>query len=159
MVTWVTPPEEVEDDPADVIVDKYFQNFGSFNISIRPLVNVDRVNIRRSIDKSNQYPNLNMATRVVNANHFQRWGLEQEKKTQSTYEDSIYVLKEKKAEMNLPLAQILRDLKPGSESLKLIEMEYKHLRDALKIELGKKFTDNEVVDQLKAIEFEEIENV
>jgi len=187
MVTWVTPPEEVQGDPADVIVEKYIQAFGNLDIELRPLVAVNRVKIKReksgekgpiqmdlqnSINNqvNNQWISTNTATnveygyinRMPNSSRVvvNQMGILAQAVEQAKYdfkkdksEEVEYILKPEKGTINIPLGQLLADLKPDSETYKMILREEERLRNNMRAALGKVFASDEAEKAIQAFKF------
>lgn len=168
-VQWVTPPEEIDGDPVEEIVNKYMQLFGNLQIEIKPLVNVNKVRIERhaetDTDRSNSAANVT-ATNIGTWNSsgrsqtstplFQNWRYGSSLKTTVPIDSPFnlnsneYVLKPQQSTLKLSLLQLLADLPAESSSAKMIRTEIERMKNNIRADLGK-ITD--VKEQINAYDF------
>ena len=165
-VQWVTPPEEIDGDPVEEIVNKYMQLFGNLQIEIKPLVNVNKMRIERQsdieTDRSNSAANVMNATRTgvfetksgyKGFPSFHNWRVgPQGERIEKEYDNQSneYVLKPQQSTLKLSLLQLLADLPAESSSAKMIRTEIERMKNNIRADLGK-ITD--VKEQINAYDF------
>lgn len=171
---WVTPPEEVEGDPADIIIEKYIQSFGHITIEMRSLIAVDRVKITREVPNPNKGklysdrgilqpdPTSTTTSQGVIAGFPRSWHVNPMHLLTPSQPQIIvdkpmmecsYVLKPQSSTLAIPLQQIIDDLKPGSKTLEMIDREKERLRDIMRADLGKTFEAEQVANSINAFKF------
>lgn len=157
---WVTPLEEVEGDPADIIIEKYIQSFGHITIEMRSLIAVDRVKITREVPNPNKgkfYSD--RSWRVNPMDILSKYPTSVMPKMDTPMEEISYILKPQSSTLAIPLQQIIDDLKPGSKTLEMIDREKERLRDIMRADLGKTFEAEQVANSINAFKFGDENNV